>query len=207
MASHIQALFAAAGFGQPADVRTAAPTTGGEGEGGLRSGPSAGGSDLAVPFNLKDIIPALTQGTALITAGRGLVEAFKGPQKPPPALSLTATGGVLRGLGTAAGLTGLAIPFLGGNGEVCRSITVLEKAKAATGRRVTRRQLITAAKVCGMEVAAETFGLSVLEVCSVVAKGMPRRSRGISAADLRRTRSTIRKVSTIRKNLAAIARR
>ncbi len=83
---------------------------------------------------------------------------------------------------------------------------ILLRAKEATGRRVTKRDIIHAAKHCGIELAAETFGISTMDVCQIVAAGAPRRRRGISAADLRRTRSTIRKVNTIRKDLKLLSR-
>jgi len=83
---------------------------------------------------------------------------------------------------------------------------ILGKATSNTGQRVSRRDIYNAAKHCGLGVAAQTYGLSESEVCQIVVKGLPRRRRGISAADLRRTRSTIRKISTMRKDLRSLAR-
>ena len=68
----------------------------------------------------------------------------------------------------------------------------------------TSKKIIRAAKECGLEVAAATFGLDVISVCFLLAQPPSRRSRGISAADMRRTRSTIRKVTTITKQLVAL---
>lgn len=81
---------------------------------------------------------------------------------------------------------------------------ILNEATENTGRRVTSRMIRNAARHCGIEVAADTFGLDVTQVCQVIAARRRRRSRGISAADMRRTRSTIRKVICIRKQLKAI---
>ena len=78
--------------------------------------------------------------------------------------------------------------------------------RAPARRRLPRKQIITAARHCGIQVAAATFGLSVEEVCAVIARGAPRRRRGISAADMRRTRSTLRKMQTMRKSLKALCR-
>lgn len=69
----------------------------------------------------------------------------------------------------------------------------------------TAKKIIRSAKECGIELAAATFGLSLLDVCFLLAQPASRRSRGISAADMRRTRSTIRKVTTIQRSLKALS--
>jgi len=111
----------------------------------------------------------------------------------------------------AGALLGLGIgSMFGGNGNGCPPKSpisiILAKAREATGGPVTRNKIIDAAKVCGLEVAAETFGLDVREVCMVVVKGRTRRRRGVSAADIRRTKRTIGFASKIRKDLKALAR-
>lgn len=114
-------------------------------------------------------------------------------------------------LGRIAAGTGLGFSFekmLGGGGTTNGSpiSQILAKARAATGGPVTRNKIIDAAKVCGLEIAAETFGLEVTEVCMVVVRGRTRRRRGVSAADIRRTKRTIGFASKIRKDLKALAR-
>lgn len=90
--------------------------------------------------------------------------------------------------------------FGGGNGQPTRLRSILDAASSAAGKRITTRDVVSAAKHCGLELAASSFGVSVEDVCFVVVQGTRRRrSRGISAADLRRTRSTIRKI----KNMSA----
>lgn len=76
-----------------------------------------------------------------------------------------------------------------------------------TGRRVTRQQVSDAVRVCGIAQAAAMFGLSEGQICTIVIAKRRRRSRGISAADLRRTRSTIRKVHNISHDLRALVPR
>ncbi len=61
----------------------------------------------------------------------------------------------------------------------------------------TSKKIIRSARQCGLELAAATFGLTVLDVCFLIAQPPTRRARGISAADLRRTRATVRKVHNI----------
>jgi len=108
-------------------------------------------------------------------------------------------GAIATGLGIASLFSG------NGNGKSPISI-ILAKAREFTGGAVTRNKIIDAAKACGIETAAATFGLDVREICLVVVKGRSRRRRGISAADIRRTKRTIGFASKIRKDLKALAR-
>lgn len=80
--------------------------------------------------------------------------------------------------------------LFGGNGESVSDI--LKLAREETGRSVTKNKIIDAAKACGIDLAASTFGISKDQVCIVIVAGRSRRSRGISAADIRRTRRVIR---------------
>ncbi len=91
----------------------------------------------------------------------------------------------------------------GGVRSVTRRQLILMQARAFNPG-ATAKKIIKAAKDCGIELAAATFGLNVLDVCFLLAQPPSRRSRGISAADMRRTRSTIRKVHTIQRQLTAI---
>ncbi len=101
----------------------------------------------------------------------------------------------------------LAQLFGNGNGNGKNPIQIiLAKARAATGGPVTRNKIIDAAKACGLETAAATFGIDLREVCLVIVKGRTRRRRGVSAADIRRTKRTINFASKVRKDLKALAR-
>ncbi len=113
---------------------------------------------------------------------------------------------VARDVGIGLGLGSLPALFSGGNGKGNQISVILAKARAATGGPVTRNKLIDSAKVCGLEVTAQTFGLAVTEVCMVVVKGRTRRRRGVSAADIRRTKRTIHFASKIRKDLKVLAK-
>ncbi len=86
---------------------------------------------------------------------------------------------------------------------VTRKQLILMQARAANPG-ATAKKIIRSARECGIELAAATFGLNVLDVCFLIAQPPTRRSRGISAADMRRTRSTIRKVLTISHDLKAL---
>jgi len=91
----------------------------------------------------------------------------------------------------------------GGTRTVTRKQFILMTARAANPG-ATAKKIIRSARECGIELAAATFGLTVLDVCFLIAQPPSRRSRGISAADMRRTRSTIRKVLTISHDLTAL---
>jgi len=84
---------------------------------------------------------------------------------------------------------------------------LLFKATNNTGRRVTAQQVRDAVTHCGIALAADMFGLSESEICTIVIAKKRRRRRGISAADIRRTRSTIRKVHNISHDLRALVPR
>ncbi len=91
----------------------------------------------------------------------------------------------------------------GGVRTVTRRQLILMTARAANAG-ATAKKIIRSARECGIELAAATFGLNVLDVCFLIAQPPTRRSRGISAADMRRTRSTIRKVHTISRQIVAL---
>ena len=89
-------------------------------------------------------------------------------------------------------------------GMPTRRQLILERARAFSPG-ATAKKIVKAARDCGIELAAATFGLDVLDVCFLLAQPPTRRSRGISAADMRRTRSTIRKVTTIQAQLKQLS--
>jgi len=124
----------------------------------------------------------------------------------PTFASLSRLPSVARDVGVGLGLSQLPTIFGAGGGQKNQISVILAKAREATGGPVTRNKIIDSAKVCGLEVTAQTFGLAVTEVCMVVVKGRTRRRRGVSAADIRRTKRTIGFASKIRKDLKALAR-
>ncbi len=148
-----------------------------------------------------ELIPFLSGVANVFGAASELGSVIRGPvAAPSPATAGIVPQVISSGVGAMAGSAVSGFLFGNGNG------TPLSRARDASGRRPTRRQVITAARVCGLEVAAQSFGLSVTDICTIVSKGMPRRSRGISSADMRRTRSTLRKMATMRKTLKPLCR-
>lgn len=100
------------------------------------------------------------------------------------------------------GISGVGVA----TGVVSVISAILMRAREFTGRPVSARKIRDAAKFCGLDVAASMFGLSTEEVCQIIIAKRHRR-RGISASDLRRTRSTIRKINTMRKSLKKLGAR
>ncbi len=66
----------------------------------------------------------------------------------------------------------------------------------------TAKKIVKAARDCGMELAAATFGLNILDVCFLISEPPRRRRRGITAADMRTVGRTARKFQTLEHNLA-----
>jgi len=92
-------------------------------------------------------------------------------------------------------------------GAVSLVAALLAKSRQVTGRPVSVQKVKDAVKHCGIALAATMFGLTESEICTIVISKRRRRGRGISAADLRRTRSTIRKVHNISHDLRALVPR
>ncbi len=79
---------------------------------------------------------------------------------------------------------------------------LLQISRQTTGQVVTRQKIVDAVRHCGIELASDIFALTPSEICMIVISRPRRRSRGITAADLRRTRATIRKVHSIQHSLS-----
>ncbi len=93
-------------------------------------------------------------------------------------------------------LRGGFAPVAGGPRVMTRKQFILATARA-NNPGATSKKILRSARECGIELSAATFGLNVLDVCFLIAQPPTRRARGISAADLRRTRATVRKVHNI----------
>ncbi len=151
-----------------------------------------GDDDMANGFELIPFINSVSNAASVFG---GLL----GGRAQAPSTALAGVGVAARGAAAGTGaMTTAFLGFGGGNG------TPLQRARDATGKGVSRKQIILAARHCGLDIAASTFGISVEDVCQVVAKGMPRRSRGISSVDMRRTRSTLTKMNTMQKSLRSL---
>jgi len=83
--------------------------------------------------------------------------------------------------------------------------TLFATSRSRTGQPINRKKVVAAVKHCGIELASDLFSLSAIEICQIVISRPRRRGRGISAADLRRTRATIRKVHNISADLKRLS--
>jgi len=178
---------------------------------------------------------ASTSAAGKIAISRGLISPGSPASQIPRTLTAAASAGGLgafepggrfarlgtirggAGVGTVTGGAGRDLILAGGsmaaggimslfNGGPKTVGTILALARENSGRAVTSKKIRDAARFCGLDVAASMFGLDVEDVCFVVVSSGRRRSRGISASDLRRTRSTIRKINTMQRSLAGLAK-
>ena len=76
-----------------------------------------------------------------------------------------------------------------------------------SGQFVTRRKMLKLARDVGIAAAAAALGITVAEMAEAVATAPVRRRRGISAADVRRTRSTLRKICVLTRDLKEVTGR
>lgn len=157
----------------------------------------------------KSIIPAVAPilgsvfgpiGTAV---GAAVGQAF-GPSRPGGIIGPSSVGPT----GTGFDVTRRRVGTLGGlvvGAGVSLVAELLRGSRERTGQPVNVRKVIEAVRVCGIGQAAAIFDLTENEICIIVISKRRRRARGISAADLRRTRSTIRKVHNIAHDLKALS--
>lgn len=97
-------------------------------------------------------------------------------------------------VGTAAG----AVMGFFGNGD---TISEILKEARENMKGATKNKIIDAAKVCGIERAADMFGISENQVCQVILAGRTRRRRGITPAQIATTRRVIRFNKSLTKQL------
>lgn len=139
--------------------------------------------------------------TATPVAFRGAPSPFvNGIRSPIAPASVPAIVG--RAL-TGAGVVGGVMALFGNGGD---NVSEILREARSNVRGATKNKIIAAAKTCGIEIAAQTFGLNTSQVCQIIVAGRSRRRRGISAADVRRTKRTIRFVNSLRKDLKKVAR-
>lgn len=100
------------------------------------------------------------------------------------------------------GLGAMALEGVSGmfGGSASPISDILKEARSNV-KGATKNKIIAAAKTCGIELAAETYGLDEKQVCILIVHGRTRRSRGISGADIRRARRVIRFNKRLTKDL------
>lgn len=141
----------------------------------------------------------LAVGTAVGSAfSRSQTGTAIGPSSVGPSVAVPAAFDVTRRrVGTLGGMiVGAGVSLVA---------ELLRGSRERTGQAVNVRKVIEAVKVCGISQAAVIFDLTENEICLIVISKRRRRARGISAVDLRRTRSTIRKVHAIAHDLKALS--
>lgn len=149
---------------------------------------------------LAPIAGAFLGGPVGLAIGTAVGSAFA----PSPRRPSSQVGPTVR---AASKIPQLLLKGAAGVGTVVTMGELLKIARENSGRRVTSKIIRDSVRVCGIEVTAATFGLSTEDICRIAVTTGRRRSRGISAVDLRRTRSTIRKVHNITHDLRALTPR
>jgi len=122
----------------------------------------------------------------------------------PDLVDIFQAGSAIAGLFADEETSAVPVPQTMGGSEmaVCapgqRTLTPLQVlqacAKRTTGRSISKKGVKAMARNCGLHQTAATLGCTLEVVCMVVSSPTRRRT-GISSADMRKTRSTIGKVT------------
>lgn len=128
-------------------------------------------------------------------------------QSLPTAVRSGFLGPLGRAVGSAAvgALTFEAGQSFFGNGNGQTELSQILAQARANSPGATKKKIIAAARTCGIDLAADLFGLDAREICLVVVAGVGRRRRGVSAADIRRTKRTIRFAAGITRDLKQLS--
>ncbi len=167
----------------------------------LFSSPAGGGQ--AVPAGgFGATIPGTSVAPVPQFAGAGgFQQAGFVPSVRPPVISVPAipAKGARIPVGTALEFGALAVTGAQTGLEILRELNHQRRPECLEG--ISAKRIRESSRVCGLDLTAQSVGRPIEVVCQIVASRPRRRSRGISAADLRRTRSTARKINTTRKML------
>lgn len=153
--------------------------------------------DLSVSFLSEAFDVALDIGQAYANQQLGLtsVAPTVGTSFLPEVIS---EGAAAVNIGAAAAGIASSAMSLFSSGQRSNSDILADARSSRKG--ATKKKIVAAARHCGIPMAADMFGITESDVCQLVISPT-RRRRGISAADIRRTRSTIRKVKSIQKQI------
>ena len=106
-------------------------------------------------------------------------------------------------------VVGAGLAFATKTPKVLSRVGALAAGTALGGAAVrfstkNRKAILALVKNIGITGAATALGLSVVEVADVVAKGAPRRRKGITASNIATTKRTVRFVKTLSRDLESI---
>jgi len=135
------------------------------------------------------------------TLGRAVGAGFAPTPPRPPSTVPTMQTAALRP-GQIIGPFSAVASLFGGAASIA---SILQNAREFRPG-ATRNKIIAAAKACGIDVAADTFGLGTDDVCAIVVAGATRRRRGVSAANIRTTKRVIRFSSGLSKDLRKLSK-
>ena len=147
--------------------------------------------------------------TGLISAGTSKITAALTPQaRPGVGVSPMGFGAPtqvasIAGVGARA-IAGGARVFRGAVGLIRSSTGKISGVRLGSGAFVSRKKVVSMARRVGIEATAVAIGITVADMAEMVVTAPVRRRRGISAADIRRTKRTLRKVCQITSQFADV---
>jgi len=156
----------------------------------------------------------LTTGADLLTR----LLTIKQQQSVPAALQVSAPGvfgAALPALPALGSLLGRALPLIGG--AVSAAAGVIRSAAGrivgvmlATGKRISTPAAVSLARTMGIQAAATALGIGAVELAEMIfqeeQRKMRRRSAGVTAAQMRTTRRTMRKVEGLHNQIVQAAK-
>jgi len=158
---------------------------------GTKSAPPSGGQPM-------DAIGGGRFMTTGLTPGGGLTDVAFDPSSGGFIPTAAGGGMIGRGFGTLSRIAGNLI--MSASGRIRGLMT-------AGGQFLTARRVFSGVKILGIAGASAALGVSIDQIAQVVLQEATRRRRGrrgISAADLKRTRSTVRKITRMHHDLAQL---
>lgn len=175
--------------------------------------PAAGSPLPMLPASIApSAFGALPGGAPLMTSmlPAAMPAILGGAARIGTALGTTRVGRAL-GLGGSSLIAGAGGALISGAAGVLRTVAgKIRGVVLSSGRFVSSAKAAALAKRVGMEAAAVALGVSAVELAEMVLadqeKKSRRRGRGVSGADLRRTRRTIRTVERMHDQIVAACR-
>jgi len=95
---------------------------------------------------------------------------------------------------------GAVIPLLRGARTLIASL--LGRASAAIGKRISRAGVLSLVREVGITAAATALALTTVEIAQIIAAKPTRRRRGITASQIATTKATMRRLDSLNRAIA-----
>lgn len=147
------------------------------------------------------IIGGLVGGPTGFALGSAVSAGFAPSRGPTPA-SFVPIPRPGSSVGPTVASASIIIPLARGAGRLISSL--LARASATLGRRISRAGVLSLTREVGIAAAATALGLTAIEIAQIIAAKPTRRRRGITASQLTTTKATIRRIDSINRSIAAV---